>query len=50
MHREYIKESSVLYIQRYLRRINAWLIRMIPKNDGEDHIVFYVIKSSATHV
>ena len=46
MKREFIKDRSVLEIQRYLRRINAKLIRMQPRNIGngrEAYVVLYIL-------
>lgn len=45
MKREFIKHQSMLDIQRYLRRIQAILIRAIPKtieHGAEAYVIFYI--------
>mgnify|MGYP001554225384 CR=1 len=47
MKREFIKDDSMISIQRYLRRINAILIRALPKNIGggrEAYVIWYILK------
>lgn len=46
MKREFIRDVSMLDIQRYLRQKNATLIRMIPRNvpnSKEAYVVLYII-------
>jgi hypothetical protein len=45
MVREFIKGKSMLAIHRYLRGLDATLIRMTPKrmpNDEEAYVVLYI--------
>jgi len=45
MKREFIRNTSMLETHKYLRRINATLIRMIPKrqpNGAEAYVVLYI--------
>lgn len=47
MKREFILDKSIIDIQRYLRRINAKLIRLMPKQvDGHDdaYVILYILR------
>jgi hypothetical protein len=46
MKREYIENSTMLQIHKYLRNINARLIRMTPKRaqgGKEAYVILYII-------
>ena len=45
MKREYLTDVTMLDIHKYLRRINARLIRMIPKtidHGREAYVIYYI--------
>ena len=46
MKREFIKDWTMIEIQRYLRRIKAKLIRMQPRDIGggrEAYVILYIL-------